>query len=234
MAPPATAERAPAVQVVLRPIGSPLTVGMSGLAIASLVQSGFDLGWVSHAEAGEVGLILLAVPGLLQLIGCLLSYLARDGATGAAMGTLTGSWIALGLIRLLGPATTTNALGLMLLSAGLMLILSASAVAVAKPLPSAVLVLAGVRFLLGGLGQLTALHAWTVAAGIIGLVILGLAAYTVLAFELEGQCGRPILPTFRRAIRRRASLSPPSTEPEQAAALALEELVREPGVRWPG
>jgi hypothetical protein len=35
---------------------------MSGLAIASLVQSGFDLRWIAVTQATEVGLILLAVP----------------------------------------------------------------------------------------------------------------------------------------------------------------------------
>ena len=34
-------------RIFLRPLGSPLTVGMSGLAIASLVQSGRDLNWVA-------------------------------------------------------------------------------------------------------------------------------------------------------------------------------------------
>jgi hypothetical protein len=34
------------VRVVLRPIGSPLTIGRSGGAIASLVESRLDLGWV--------------------------------------------------------------------------------------------------------------------------------------------------------------------------------------------
>jgi hypothetical protein len=32
-----------------------------------------------------------------------------------------------------------------------------------------------------------------------GLVVVALATYCVLAFELEGQERRPVLPTFRRA-----------------------------------
>jgi hypothetical protein len=56
------------VRIVLRPIGSPLTIGMSGLAIASLVESGMDLGWVPKSQGVEVGLILSSVPFLLQLL----------------------------------------------------------------------------------------------------------------------------------------------------------------------
>src|SRR5437763_536577 len=88
---------------------------MSALAIASLVQSGFDLRWIAASQATQVGLILLAVPFVVQLIASVFSDLARD------------------------------------------------------------------------------------AAGMTGLVVVALATYCVLAFELEGQERRPVLPTFRRA-----------------------------------
>ena len=52
-------------RVFLRPIGSPLTLA-SALAIASLVQSGLDLHWVAKSQSLEVGLILLAVPFVMQ------------------------------------------------------------------------------------------------------------------------------------------------------------------------
>ena len=56
----------PRAHIFLRPIGSPLTVGMSGLAIASLVQAGFDLHWVASSQARAVGVILRAAPFVLQ------------------------------------------------------------------------------------------------------------------------------------------------------------------------
>src|SRR5579875_1168928 len=109
----------PVSRVFLRPIGSPLTVSMSGLGIASLVQSGFDLHWVAKSESVQVGLILLAVPFVLQALACVFSFLARDGATGSVLGVLATAWLAMGLVHL----TTTHksaALGLMLLaSAGM-------------------------------------------------------------------------------------------------------------------
>src|SRR5438309_855832 len=46
-------------EIVLRPMGSPLALGLCGLVIASLVLSGLDLGWVSTADARLVGIMLL-------------------------------------------------------------------------------------------------------------------------------------------------------------------------------
>jgi hypothetical protein len=63
--------------------------------------------------------------------------------------------------------------------------------------------------------------AWQDAAGITGLVVLGIAAYCVLAFELEDQQRRTVLPTFRRG---RAALA-------GAGDAALEEVACETGVR---
>ncbi|HET9123401.1 MAG TPA: hypothetical protein VFN65_00795 [Solirubrobacteraceae bacterium] len=201
----------PPPRVFLRPIGSPLTIGMAGLAIASLVQSGLDLRWFAVGQTHDVGLILVTVPFLLQLLACVFSYLARDGATGAAVGVLSVSWLALGLVHLTStPGSRSGALGLMLLTAGAMLCLSAIASVSAKPLPGAVFTLAGLRFLIAGIYELGAIHTWQHAAGIVGLVICGLAAYCVLAFELEDQQHRPILPTFRRGRGRVALLGDPA------------------------
>lgn len=195
----------PPVRVFLRPIGSPLTVGMSGLAIASLVQSGLDLRWISVDQTHDVALVLIAVPFVLQLIACVFSYLARDGATGAAVGVLSVSWLAEGLVQLTStPGSRSGGLGLMLLCTGTMLVLSAVALAAAKPLPASVFTAAGLRFLAAGVYELGAASAWQHAGGIIGLVVCGAAGYCVLAFELEGQHHRAVLPTFRRGRGRAA------------------------------
>ncbi len=61
-------------------------------------------------------------------------------------------------------------------------------------------------------------------AGIVGLVAVGLAAYCVLAFELEGQQRRPVLPTFRR---RRAALAMTDGIPAQLDGIAHEAGVRQ-------
>jgi succinate-acetate transporter protein len=213
----------PPARIFLRPIGSPLTIGMSGLAIASLVQSGFDLGWVAKSEAAQVGVIMLAVPFVLQLIACVFSYLARDGAAGACTGVLSTTWLAIGLLHIASPGQTSGALGLLLLSAGGVLALSTISVSVGKLLPGIVFGLAAVRFGLAGIYELNTGSTWQDVAGVVGLVVCGLAAYAVLAFELEGQRRATVLPTLRHG-RGRLALN--GDWPDQ-----LDGVVNEPGVR---
>lgn len=180
------AEQSP-VRIFLRPMGSPLTIGLSGLAIASLVQSGFDLGWVAKSQASQVGVILIAVPFVLQLIASVFSYLVRDGAAGACTGVLSTTWLAMGLLHVVSPGQTSDALGLLLLAAAGVLSLSALALTVGKPLPAAVFGLAAVRFALAGIYELSGNSTWQDVAGVVGLVVCGLAALGVLTFELQGR-----------------------------------------------
>ena len=218
-------ERPPAT-IFLRPIGSPLTIGMSGLAIASLVQSGLDLGWIAKTQAVQVGLVLLAVPFVLQLVACVFSYLARDGAVGACVGVLSTTWLAIGLIHIVSPGSTSGALGLLLLSAGGILALSACAASIGKLLAGAVFLTAALRFALAGIYELSANSTWQDVSGIVGLVVCGLAAYGVLAFELEGQQRKPVLPTFRRA---RGELSVSGSWDGQLDGIEHEAGVRQTG-----
>ncbi len=213
-----------APRVVLRPIGSPLTLGMSGLGIASLVQSGLDLHWVAQEQSMKVGLILLAVPFVLQTIASVLSYLARDGAAGAAVGVLATTWLAIGLVYITSPpGRRSGALGLLLLASAAMLLCSAVVISTAKPLPGTVFLLVAVRFALAGIYELGAARAWNDAAGVLGLVVLAAAGYCTLAFELEGQQHRAVLPTFRRGRGTEAVLGTPDA--------AVDDVLHEAGVR---
>jgi uncharacterized protein len=213
-----------APRVFLRPIGSPLSLGMSALGIASLVQSGFDLRWVAPDQSAKVGLILLAVPFVLQLLASIFSYLARDGASGSALGVLATTWLAIGLVHLTSTSgSRSGALGLLLLASAGMLALASLSVGSAKPLPGTVFMIEAIRFALAGIYELGAAGAWRDAAGIVGLVVLGAAAYCALAFELEGQQRRAVLPTFRRGRGRAAVLG--------AAEAAVDDVVHDPGVR---
>ena len=217
-------DASPAPRIFLRPIGSPLTLGTSGLAIASVVQSGLDLHWLALDQTHDVGLILVTVPFVLQIIACVFSYLARDGAAGAAVGVLSAGWLAMGLIQVTSvPGTRSGALGLMLLVAGAVLLASSLAVGVSKPLAGAVFMLAALRFITGGLYELGGSSFWQDAGGIIGLGVVGIAVYCVLAFELEGQLHRPVLPTFRRGRGAAAITDDPAS--------AIDGVVSEPGVR---
>jgi uncharacterized protein len=221
---PVRAVDAPAPRIFLRPIGSPLTIAMSGLAIASLVESGLSLKWVPSAETTQAGLILIAVPFVLQMLATVFAYLARDGAGGAAIGVLSTTWLALGLSHLSAqPGRAVAVLGLLLVAAAGVLALSATAISVGKPLPGAAFLLAALRFGLAGVYELSGVSIWQDVAGIVGLVVCGMAAYCVLAFELEGQQRRPVLPTLRRG-RAELALS-------AGAAAQLDGVAHEAGVR---
>lgn len=213
----------PPAQVFLRPIGSPLTIGMSGLAIASLVQAGFELGWIAKVEALEVGLVMIAVPFVLQLVAAVMSYLARDGATGAALGQLAGTWFGFGLIYIVGHGRPSNALGLLFVASGSLLLLTASAVSAGKLLPAIVFALAGSKFVLSGVYQLSGGSSWQQAAGIVGLVVFSLGAYAMLAFELEGALHRAVLPTVRYGRALTAFQGPFEEQ--------IQDVANEPGVR---
>ncbi len=213
----------PPARVFLRPVGSPLTIGMSGLAIASLVQSGYDLGWIARSQALQVGLVMIAVPFILQLVASIFSYLARDGAAGACTGVLSSTWLGIGLLHVADPWSTSVALGLLLLASGGVLALSAFAMMGAKALPGVVFLLAAARFALTGIYELAGVGSWQDAGGVVGLVVFGLAAYAVLAFELEGQQRRTVIPTFRHA---RGELSMDGDWGDQ-----LDGVIHEPGVR---
>ncbi len=217
----------PQVRVVLRPLGTPLTIGMSGLAVASFVHSGLDLGWVPKSQTMDVGLILLAVPFVLQLVACVFSYLARDGATGSTVGLLATSWLSLGLVHIVSPGAGKDAaLGLLLLIAAALLALSAAAVSLAKPLPAAVFATAALRFVLAGVYELSGVGFWQSASGLVGLLITAGAGYCVLAFELEDQRHHPVLPTFRR--------SPRDSGTNDGRSGDLDGLKQEAGIRQAG
>jgi succinate-acetate transporter protein len=73
-----------------------------------------------------------------------------------------------------------------------------------KILATAIMAGAACRFATTGGYQLSSDHAWKIAAGIVGLALAALAAYGGLAFELESNRRRTVLPTGRRGLGRTA------------------------------
>ena len=130
----------------------------------------------------------------------------------------------MGAVHLISsPGSRSGAMGLLLLAAAGVLALSAFAVTSAKPLPGLVFSTAAVRFALAGIYELGGTSSWRNAAGIIGLVVLALSAYCLIAFELEDQQRRPVLPTFRR---RRGLVAL-----REDLGAQLDGIAHEPGVR---
>jgi len=187
-------------RIVLRPLAGPLTIGFLGLAAATFVRAGLELGWVDPAEGKQVALIAIAFTVPLQFTASVIGFLARDGVAASGMGLLSGIWLAVALVTYTSPpGSTSDALGLFLLVAGLGMWIPAGAAALSKLVPALVLGTAGLRFLVTGVHQLTGAEGWETAAGVIGLALAPLAVYAALAAELEDVSKRTVLTLGRHA-----------------------------------
>jgi hypothetical protein len=210
--------------VMLRPVGSALPLGLAGLAIASLLFTGLDFGWVPQAQRHELAATILAAAVPLETVAFLFALVARDGAAASAVALLAAAWGSIGVVHAMSPpGSTSDALGLALLAIGALLLLSTPAQALGKPLAAAAFGLAGARFVLTGLHELTARGGWQDASGAVGLAVVAVAAYAIVAFELEDAKDQPVLPTFRRGRGRNALAAP--------AEAQLDGVAHEPGVR---
>lgn len=192
-------------RVVLRPLGSPLPLGLLGLFIGTLVLSGLQLHWVGIDQSHELARAVLLVTVPLQLLSSIFGFLARDLVAGTGMGLLAGTWAVLATSMLLAPAGTTSAgLGLLLIVAGAALLVPAAGAAEGKVAAALVLFVAAVRFAFTGVYELTGDAGWETTAGVTGLVLAGLAFYAALGFELEDQQRRTVLPLLRVGAGRDA------------------------------
>jgi succinate-acetate transporter protein len=210
--------------VRLRPIAGPLALGFFGLAAATFVTSGLQVGWVEPTEGKQVALCILAFTVPLQFTSSIFAFLARDGVAATGMGLLSGIWAALAFATLVGePGSTSDALGLFLLVGGVAMWAPASSALASKRVVAMVLATAGLRFVITGVYQLTSIEAWENTAGVIGLVLAAIAVYAAYAAEFEDVLKRPVLPLGRRGRGERAVNG---TFTEQIANVA-----NEPGVR---
>ncbi|MGY1708729.1 hypothetical protein ACI8AC_04385 [Geodermatophilus sp. SYSU D00758] len=216
--------RPAATRIVLRPLASPLPLGFLALALATTVFSAVQLGWIPPDQGRVAGLTALAATVPLQLLAGVTGFLTRDPVAATGMGVLAGTWGVAGATTLTSPPGSTSAgLGVLLLVAGVAMAVPATAAAPAKVVPAAVMGLAGTRFAVTAVYELTGSSAWATVAGWTGLALAALALYAALAMELEAAWGRTVLPLGRHgpgqsAVQGRGPLSP-------------GDLAREPGVR---
>jgi len=190
----------PPVTVTLRPMAGPSSLGLFGLAAASVVLSGLQLGWVPIAASGQVAVVLIAFAFPAQATTGVFAFLTRDGATATVMSVLALSWLATGVVMLTSPpGSRSEVLGLFLVVVAVAVALTGLTAAMSKLVMGAVLLTASARFLLTALFHLTGDDGWKSASGLLGLALAGLAVYAAWAFELEDAAGRTMLPTGRRS-----------------------------------
>jgi uncharacterized protein len=211
-------------RVILRPIGNPLPLGFLALAAATLTVAGLQLGWLAPAQGKDVALVLIAFVFPLQLVASIFGYLGRDVVAGTGMGVLAGTWLTVGLVSLTSPTgSTSDALGLFLLIAGLAMLVPAVAASAGKLVATAVLATTALRFATTGLYELTTAEFWQDVTGITGLALGVLALYAALAMAVEDAKRQTLLPLGRRGAG--------SESVGADLAAQLKRIEREAGVR---
>jgi succinate-acetate transporter protein len=224
--PPATHDETPLDRVVvtLRPLGSPVSLGLFGLAAATFTLAGLQLGWVRPAEGTTVGLLLLGFAAPSQLLASVLAFVARDAVVGTAMAVLSLTWLTAGLVLATSaPGARSQALGLLLLVSAVAVGLTGVTGTLSKLATGAVLLTAAVRIGLTGVFQLSGQEWLKTTSGVLGVLLAVLAVAVAWGSELE-DAGAPFaLPLGRRGKGRDAVQG---SLREQVSGVATE-----PGVR---
>lgn len=193
-----------AMRIVLRPLASPLPLGLLGLGAGTTVLAGLQLGWVPASQGHLVAAAVLLVAVPLQAVASIVGFVARDPAAATAMGTLAATWAAIGVLLLLAPASSApiRALGLILFFLAAAVLISATVAASSKLLLALVLVAATARFALTGVYEWLGGPGWEQAAGWVGVVLGALALAAAGAFEVEAARRGPTVATGRRGAGR--------------------------------
>lgn len=191
-----------ATRVFLRPIANPFALGFVGVAVATILVSGIELGWISGADRTQTAVLIIAFAPTIQLVACVFGFLARDAVAATALGVQAATWLAIGLSLLLSKPSShghSHELALLLFVAGAAMFASATTAAQSKLVPALVVAITGLRFVLTGVYKLDAGGAaWQHAAAWTGVALCGAAMYAVLSLELEDVRHHTVLPTLRR------------------------------------
>jgi succinate-acetate transporter protein len=192
-------------RIVLRPIGSPLPLGLLALMSAGVLLSLQQIHALAVDQGRTIALILIAFVVPLQLLASVLGFLARDSVAGTAFGVLSGAWLATALVTLSSRSGATSpALGAFFFCLAVALVVLITGASFGKTGPAVVIVAAAVRFLVTGLYEITADTGLQNAAAIIGFALAVTALYAALATEVEDVRGALKLPLGRRAKARDA------------------------------
>ncbi|MBD8078363.1 GPR1/FUN34/YaaH family transporter [Cellulosimicrobium arenosum] len=210
-------------RIVLRPSGNPLPLGFMALAVATVGFSCLQLGILGPDEESTVALAVLVLTVPLQLFSAIVGFGARDPIAGTGMAMVAGVWAMVAVTTLTStPGTTSPALGVLLVTAGIAMLIPAAA-ANGKLVAAAVMIGSAARFAVTGIAEVSGVEGWDIVAGVLGLVLALMAFYAALGFELE-EVDHPVrLPVLRRG----AGLKPLRDDLEEQ----VEGIAREAGVR---
>jgi succinate-acetate transporter protein len=184
--------------VFLRPLANPLSLGFLGLFVASAALAAEEVGWVPATQLHHIaiGILVFTVPA--QLIACFYGFLTRDTVCATGMGVLAGTWALVGVNVLLSkPGAVSSGLALLLVLGAIAACMPAAGAANAKLLAAIVIFSTAARWGVTAGYEASGSPTWKLAAGAFGLYLAAVALYASLAFELEDQQRRTVLPTLR-------------------------------------
>lgn len=211
-------------RIVLRPLASPLPLGILALAFGSILLTALQLQWLPPVDGSQVGVVVLVLVVPLELMAAVVAFLIRDVVMATGLGLLVGGWSASSVLLLMGrPGELSPVLGTVAIALGVALLVPAVSAAAEKPAAAALFVVAAGRFGLTAAYELGAGDHWATASGAVGIVLVTTAAYSALAFALEDARHHAVLPVSRRATSASALSGDMSAQ--------LEDLATEAGVR---
>lgn len=211
-------------RIVLRPYASPLPLGFLALGIGSCLFSALQLGWIPAVQTHQAALAVLVLVAPLELVTCIVAFLIRDVVMATGLGLLFGSWAAVGLLLEQGPPGGTSAVvGVLAIALAVALLVPAATAAGSKPVATALMTVAAIRFALTAVYELNGSTPWKDVAGVIGIILAVTSVYGSLALALEDAHHRAILPISRRGTSHYAMSGNLGHQ--------LESLATETGVR---
>jgi uncharacterized protein len=211
-------------RIVLRPLASPLPLGLFAFALGSLVVGCAQLGAFGPDGGDPVVTVMLAVfVPLPQLLAAVIAFLTREPVVATLLALAGMTWPAALVVQVLDPAVTNAPRGVLYVGVGALLLLLGSTSVTAKPLVGLLVLVAALRFVANGLYDLSGVGWVQVTSGVAALATTGAAAYLGLALALEDTRHRTVLPTGRRGDAARAFTG---HLPTQTGSLPREAGVR--------
>jgi uncharacterized protein len=188
----------PPIQIVLRPLASPLPIGFFAFGVGSFLFALPELGWVGHSQLRPTALIILVFVAPLEIIAGVIAFWARDGGGATSLSIFGMTWAAVAGVTFYTSDEHVAALGAFLFSVSFVILALAIASASGKRVFAIVLTLASVRFAITGIFHTTGSSAAETVAGWMGFPLAAAALYLGLALLLEDLNRGTVLPLLRR------------------------------------
>lgn len=221
-APPRDA--ASATRVFLRPVANPLSLGFLGVFVGTMVLTAVQLSWVPVSQTHTLAEAILVLTVPVELVSCVFGFLGRDLVAATGMGVQAGIWGMIGLNLVLSrPGSTSSGLAFILVIGAVALCMPAVGGVRGKALAGGVLLTTAARWGATAAYEFSGSSVAEAVAGAVGIVLAGAALYASLAFELEDQQRRTVLPTLRRGKGTAAM--------ERDLAGQVAQVANEAGVR---